>query len=521
MIKDFSIESFLTILISIIILVSTCGCISQDDEDVKDNLIIGVTDPHYGFYPWLYSYDVSSISINHNIFNTLVGFDELFKVKAELAESWNNPDNLTWRFRLRKDVKFHNGYDLTAEDIKYSIDLIKNDEGNVLRDLLISVNETRVVDNLTVDIITHRPCPVMLNKLTDIFIVSKKYQEETNCKIPVGTGAYTFVESDQYNYTILERFDDYWKGRPDVKTVTFKTIENGSKRINDLISNEIDIAENILPYEYRNLTNLSDISLFIVTHPTVVYLGFDFRENNSVAYGEQKNPLSDVRVRKAIYHAIDVDSIIKRVYGDVVFCDIASQFVTPLIYGYNPEISRLDFDLNESRRLLNESGYPDGFDLVMDCPIDFFQHTKICEVVDEQISEVLNFSLNMIPIGDFFGKIIEKNTSFYIIGWMAATGDGGEIYDYLIRTVDIEKGVGTYNVGYYTNSEVDRMGEEISYTMDFKERLKLIQEGFAIALDDVACIPLVSSKVIYGVANYVDWVPSANMNILVENIVLK
>jgi len=258
--------------------------------------------------------------------------------------------------------------------------------------------------------------------------------------------------------------------------------------------------------------------LYVVTVPTVVYLGFDFRENNSVTYGEQTNPLSDVRVRRAIYHAIDVDSIIKRVFNDTMFCDNATQFITPLVFGYNPDISRLDFVLNESRRLLNESGYPYGFDLVMDCPIDFFEHTSICKIVDEQLSEVLNFSLNLIPVGDFFGKIIEKNSSFYIIGWMAATGDGGEIYDYLIRTVDNERGIGTYNVGNYSNSEVDRIGEEISYTMDFKERLKLLQEGFAIALDDVACIPLVSTKVIYGVSDYVDWVPSANMNFIVENI---
>ena len=340
--KYIAIEKLLVVLLSIFILVSTCGCLSQDDEVevVKDDLVIGVTDPIFGFYPWLESYDVASLSINHNIFNALVGFDELFRVKAELAESWNNPDNITWRFRLRKDVKFHNGYDLTAEDVKYSIDLVKNDENNVLRDLLISVNQTKVVDNLTVDIITYKPCPILLNKLTDILIVSKKYQEETDSKLPVGTGAYKYVEYSHNNYTVLERFDDYWKGKPDVKIVTFRLYENSTERRDALVSKEIDIAENILPADYNNLSNISYISLNTVTPPTVVYLSFDFRENNSAAYGDRKNPLSDVRVRKAIYHSIDVNEIIERVGNKTMLCEPASQFVTPLIYGYNPEISR-------------------------------------------------------------------------------------------------------------------------------------------------------------------------------------
>jgi peptide/nickel transport system substrate-binding protein len=252
-----------------------------------------------------------------------------------------------------------------------------------------------------------------------------------------------------------------------------------------------------------------------------VYLSFDFREHNSTFSEDEINPLADIRVRKAIYHSINLDEIIERVFDGTIFCEPASQFVTPLIYGYNPEISRLDYDIDEARRLLNESGYPDGFDLVMDCPIEFFEHIKICEVIEEQLSKILNFSLNTIPVGEYFTKIIERNTSFYIIGWMAATGDGGEIYDYLIRSVDVEAGVGTYNAGFYSNPMVDVIGEEVTYIMDFEERLDLMQEGFKIALDDIAWIPLISPKLINGVADYVDWVPSANMNIRVENIRFK
>ena len=180
MLSDLYIKRIIVILILLTVTVGNTGCITQNEEEnasSKDDIIIGLVDSTFGFYPWWTSYDVQSISINHNIFNSLVSFDGLFRIKAELAESWNNPNNLTWRFRLKKDIKFHNGYNLTAEDVKYSFDSIKNNETNVLRDLLLCINETKIIDNYTFDIITFKPTPVLLNKLTDIFIISKKYQE--------------------------------------------------------------------------------------------------------------------------------------------------------------------------------------------------------------------------------------------------------------------------------------------------------------------------------------------------------
>jgi peptide/nickel transport system substrate-binding protein len=145
----------------------------------------------------------------------------------------------------------------------------------------------------------------------------------------------------------------------------------------------------------------------------------------------------------------------------------------------------------------------------------------VCEVLDEQLSKIMNFSLNRLPIGDYYEKICTRNTSCYILGWLAATGDGGEIYDYMIRTVDTNAGIGTFNLGYYSNPEIDRIGEEITYVMDYEKRLKLIQDGFEIAMEDIAWIPLLSSKLIYGVVDGVSWEPNNNMLILIEEIKLE
>ena len=520
---NFNIKIFTVIIVTIMVTIGISGCFTKENINAgkpsKDNVVIGITDPTYGFYPWWTSYDVSSISINHNIFDSLVSFDGLFRIKAELAESWNNPDNSTWRFRIRKNVKFHNGYELTADDVKYSIDIIKNNESNVLRDLLISINETKIIDDYTIDIITYKPCPILLNKLTDIFIVSKKYQQETTIKWPIGTGPYKISEFVENYHLVLERFDDYWKEKPDAKKATFKFIEDIDTRKTAFINGELDIVEGLQALDYDNLSKLPGIKLYMVTQPTVTYISFDFRENCKEEDGQlEKNPLSDIRVRKAIYHAINIDEIIERAFNKSIFAEPASQFVTPLIFGYNPNITRLPYNVTKSKELLNESGYSDGFNLVLDCVEEACTNTKICEVIDEQLSKVLNFSLNRLPIGEYYEKICSRNTSCYILGWMAATGDGGEIYDYMIRSVDSDAGVGTFNLGYYSNPEVDRIGEEITYMMEYEERLKLIQEGFEVAMEDIAWIPLLSSNLIYGVVDEVNWEPCNNMLISIQDI---
>ena len=513
------------VLFFILVFSSLTGCITQEGKNpkitpIRDSLIIGIGESVHGFHPWMESYDVITLNINMNIFNSLVEFDNIFRTKPKLATSWNNPNNLTWRFYLRENVKFHNGYNFTAEDVKYTIDLIKGDNTSVLRDLLLSVKEVKIVDDLTVDIITEKPCSILLNKLVDIPIACKKYVEETTEKKPIGTGAYKLVEYVPDEYVKLERFDDYW-GEVEVKNVTFKIIKNDEEMKNATINGTIEIADNILPKYYKEVLDAPGVRIGRCAHPTVVFASFDFREYDSVGYKGEKNPLSDVRVRKAIYHAINITDIIDNVLNGSDFAEPASQFVTPMIFGYNPNIERLPYDLNESRELLKEAGYEEGFELVLDCAENYTQHRKVCEVLKTQLSEIIDVKLNLMSAEDYWMKIIHRNTSFYILGWLAATGDGGEIYDYMIRTVDQEAGVGTYNLGYYSNPEVDSIGEKISHILDTEERLELMQEGFRVAMEDVAWVPLYIPKCIYGIADYIAWNPRSDYALSVEEMGFK
>jgi len=509
------------VVLSIFILISIefSGCINQANEENQEKtelLIIGIVEDPWGFFPWIDSYDTNTIGINFNIFDPLVEFDNSFKLFPKLAKSWNNPDNCTWRFFLREDVKFHNGYNFTANDVKYSIDLIKDNQSSVLRDLITEIKEVHVVNNYTVDIETYQTFPVLLNKLVNIPMLSQKYQEETTEKWPIGTGAYKLAEYVPKDHITLVRFDEYSLGHPVIKKVILKVIQNTEERKNALINRDIDIMDHIPPTNVDEVLQSPGLTIKKVSNPTVWYLGFDFRENNSSAFPETKNPLSDVRIRKAMYHAIDVNLLIKKFF--ISSAEPASQFLSPLIFGYNPSIKRLPYDLNLSRQLLKDAGYENGFNLTLDCPEEFPLQIEISEEIATQLSQVLSVTVNLLPSEEFYEKLYAKNCSIYFSGWIPATGDGGEIFDYLLRSEDHPLGIGSYNFGYYSNQTVDQITQEITHTMNQKTRLDLMQKGFKVAMDDVACIPLYISVCNIGIADYIVWKPRSDLMILVGEI---
>lgn len=505
----------------LLIALDLSGCFSiGENKDINTNyeLKIGIWGGPFGFHPWMESYDVNTMCINSNIFNSLVEFDNLFRITPALAESWNNPNNLTWRFQLRKNVKFHNGYNFTAEDVKYTIDIIQNNNNSPLWELLTPISDVVIIDNHTIDIITYKPCPILLNKLVDIFIVSKKYQEEINYEWPIGTGPYKLVQYIEDNDIIFDRFDKYWGGKPAIKRVVMEIIMESEDRKNALIEGTIDIA-GIHPDHYLEIYYADGVDVKTISPPSVFYIGFDFREFNSSYKYSEKNPVSDVRVRKAIYHAIDIEYLIDEIMNG--FAGAASQFVSPLIFGYNPDIKRLTFDLDTARDLLNKSGYENGFDIDLDCS-DTNSSQEFYLEIARMLGEInINVNLNPLPAGELFHELFVRNSSFYVVGWLTGSADGGEIFDFILRTVNESNNTGMYNYGYYSNPEVDSIGIKIGCTMNPQDRLRLMQQGFMIAMEDVAWVPLYIPQSIYGCSDKIDWIPYPGMGYNIEDIKFK
>lgn len=458
------------------------GCIDEEIENKTNGFDLNIAysqDVFNGFYPWVGFINTQTLSINSNIFNSLVEFGERYQIIPALAESWNNPNNLTWRFFLRKDVTFHNGDSFLADDVKYSIDLIKGDKNNTLYGYVTMVKEVIIVNDFTVDIVTVEPYPILLDKLVYIFMISKQNHEEVSNGDPIGTGAYRFLEYVKDTYLLLERFEGYWGKKPQCQNVTFQFFHDYEDQLNNFFEGNVDIIDSIDTNDYDNLSKIPGVKILPFTFNTVTYLCFNFVENTSFL---------DVRVRKAVYHAINIDELIEHALNG--YGEPASQFVSEYIFGYNPEIQRLSYDLNKARQYLKDAGYHQGFKITLDCrESEVREHAS--RMIADQLSLInITVEVNILSSSDFYSKISKRESLFYFSGWATDSPDAGEIFDNILRSVDFENGFGLSNFGNYSNQVVDEIAENISYSMNPVARLDLMKEGFAIVMEDVVCVPL-------------------------------
>jgi peptide/nickel transport system substrate-binding protein len=486
-------------------------------KSTRDTLIIASEGDTMGFYPDIEVYEGVTTGINANIFDGLVKIDENNKVVADLAVSWQNPDLKTWRFTLQKGVTFHNGYPFTPQDVKFTFDRIQKNVDHPLNALTSAMESINVIDDNTVDIVTKNPYPSLLTALVDLRIASKKYIEEGG-KEPIGTGAYKVKEYSKGNFLTLERNETYWGKKSVYKTAIFQIIPDETKRLEAFLNGSVDIAKQLPSAQYTILKENKNITLYKIPTTRVITLLFDHRVMNSAGFPGKKNPTSDLKVRKAIYYAIDETAIIHDIMNDLA--DPATQFVSPNIFGYNPNIKRLPYDSNKAKQLLTEAGYPNGFSIQLDCTNDRYVNDEaICKRVVEDLAKVnIKVTLNLMSKSDFFPKMFENKLSFYLIGWSEDTGDASQIFESFLRPMDEKTGAGSNNVGFYNNKEVDQIAIEASKTMDTRKRLELMQKGFLLAMEDVCWIPLHTQTLISGSKTDIAWKPLYTGDVILQEI---
>lgn len=491
------------------------GCMNISDDGTnnnskKDTLLWAVLSAE-SIYPLGVTND-NFWTLVPNIFDGLVEFDENFRILPSLALSWNNPDSLTWRFYLRHGVKFHNGKDFTAEDVKYSFETFHSSFDSIVSDIII-------LDNYSIEFKTTEPNPGLLSRLAHTGIIyCRNGTGQPGDHALLGTGPYRLAEYEIDNYTTLERFDQYWGEKPEIRTVVFKAIEDDEGRLNALLSGAIDIAEYNIDDRIDQIIQEENITVVKFPPLSTYIIGFDMRKNGSYGFPDGMNPTADVRVRKAIYQAINITPLINGPFKG--FAKPESQLISSYIFGYNPEIKRLPYNVTSSREHLAEAGYAQGFDIAMDCITEGYEYNaENCFLVAQQLSKVgIHVILNNLSSDEYNNKVVsERNTSMYLIGFGTISADGGSMYDLFIRSVG--EYVGTYNSGYYSNAEVDRLGAAAAQEMNVGERLRLLQEGFSIALvDDVMVVPLFSQELLALTAKNIELKPRADLRSIVKDI---
>ncbi|MCK4260269.1 MAG: ABC transporter substrate-binding protein [Halanaerobiales bacterium] len=438
-------------------------------------------------------------SVNANIFEALTALDNKMNVLPGLAESWENPDDLTWVFNLRKGVVFHNGDTFDADDVLFSLDRTMNHPKSQLKSDVAEIVSVKKIDSYTVEIKTESPFPILARKLKSIWIYSKEYVEQHDDQYltnhPNGTGPYKLKKWVKDNALTLTAFDQYWNGKAQIEEVTFKPIPNAATRVAALLSGEAEIVIDLPVQDVDRVKKKKNVQVVPRPSMRLIFLGMN----------TQEGPFANLKVRQAVYYAINEDEIVKYVMSEHAYP--AGQFYPDFIFGYNPEIKRVAYDPEKAKELLKEAGYPNGFEITLDAPNDrYVNDGQIVQAVAIQLAKVgIKINLEVQPKASYFNKVLAKNTNFYLLGWSNSNGDGIGTLNGLLHTPDDK--YGRFNLGNYSNLEVDRLVEESSTIIDPEKRLKVMQEAVKLAMDDVVQIPLHYQEDLYGVKNNVIWEP--------------
>ena len=455
-------------------------------------------------------------SMNANIFDGLVNFDKGLNPYPALAESWEILDDTTWRFTLRKGVKFHNGNDFDADDVVWSFNRAKTSEKSGFKGALSAVKEVKKVDAHTVDVITNGPFPILLRKLTYLRIMDKEYSEPMSDEQlglkPVGTGPYKLVKWQRGQSIVLEANADYYMGKPSIDRVEVRPLTNDSTRVAAILSDAVDLINRVPVRDVERIKANSGLQFFMRPGLRLIYLQMDHeREDSPYIEGVDKNPFQDVRVRKALYYGINEDAIVKHIMGG--FAVPAGQYYPSAVNGYDPDVERPAYNPEKAKQLLKEAGYEDGFTVTLDSPNDrYINDEKIAQAVASSLAKIgITVKVNAIPKASFFPKANDTDSSFNLIGWACSDGDGSAFLDGCVHTYDQDKGYGRYNGGRYSNPEVDALIEKSATVLDAEEREKLLIEAMHLALlEEQNIIPLHYQVDLYAVDNKVMMEPRAD-----------
>ena len=446
------------------------------------------------------------ISVDENVYETLVTRDRDYKLTPSLATAWKQTSPTVWHFDLRKGVQFHDGTPFTADDVIFSYERAKSD-GSDMKTYVGQIKEIKKLNDHSIDVITNAPFPILPELFFHWDIMSKKWCEANNATKPVdrrkgienaasfkanGTGPYRLRERQPNVRTVFARNNNYWgKIEGNVDEVVFNVIGNDSTRVAALLSGEIDVMEPVPVQDVERVKVAPNLKVLQGPELRVIFLGMD-QKRDELLYSnvKGKNPFKDKRVRQAFYQAIDVDAI-KRTVMRGASTPIALMF-PPEVNGFAPDLAkRLPFDAEASKKLLAEAGYPNGFEVAMNCPNDrYVNDGAICQAVAANLARVgVKIKLEVETKGTYFPKILRRDTSFYMLGWTSSTVDAQNVMLAIMSTPG-EGGRGQFNLGAYSNPRVDELTEKVGSETDMKKRTAMIHEALKIHQDDVGHIPL-------------------------------
>jgi len=468
-----------------------------------------------------------------NVMEGLTKRDKDLKIIPGLAESWEIVDPLKWRFHLRKGVKFHNGEDFTADDVLFSLDRMRS-PGSQIKTRAPADMKAVKVDDYTVDFVLTSPNPILNAEWDTWYIFSKKWSEANGATQAQaasatslnpfalkanGTGPFIVVSHEPGVKTVFKPNPNWWgKKEHNLDEVVFQTIKSDATRVAALLSGDIDMMDPVPVQDIERIKASPNATVLTGPELRTIFLNLDsFRDELLYSNVKGKNPFKDVRVRKAVYQAIDMDAIHNKVMRGM--STNSAILISPLLYARAGEFKRHPYDVAAAKKLLTEAGYPQGFEVELDCPNDRYVNDEaICQAVAQMLSRIdIKVKLNAMPKAKFFekaGPTKKYDSSFNLLGWTPGSFDSWNILENIIGCRDADGKGGTFNYGGYCNKRIQELNKLILVEADTKKRDEMIYEAFKINHDEVGVIPLHQQALAWGVSKKVKIVQRADNQIL-------
>lgn len=480
----------LVILIVGLFTILSCG---KKEEEVKGNksLIVAqgadarTLDPQKAI-------DTPTVRVYNQIYDGLVKKDNDMNIVPGLAESWNKVDERRTIFNLRKGVKFHNGETLTAKDVKFTLDRMKNQP--TVSFLISEIELVNVIDDYTVEIVTRNGFGPLLSHLSHPGAVILNEKAVTNSserydQNPVGTGPYILDKWLAGDRIFLKANPEYYLGKSAIENIVIKAIPEGTNRTIALETGEADIVYDVDPVDIDKIKSNNDLKFLYEQSLGNSYLGLN----------TQHKPFDDVRVRQAIAYAINVDDIIEVVYKNTAIP--GSSPISPKIPGYNKDVKNYEYNVEKAKKLLAEAGYPNGFKTSIWIN-DNTSRKDIATILQDQFKTIgIDAAIETLEWGAYIDRTAAGEHDMYILGWVTVTGDP----DYGLYPVFHTSAHGRAgNRSFYSNATVDRLLDEARISTDQEKRMDNYREIQRIIQEEIPSITMVYNNQNVATQKYVE-----------------
>jgi peptide/nickel transport system substrate-binding protein len=446
-------------------------------------------------------------AMNGQVYETLVNRDKQMRIEPVLATEWKQLGPTKWRLKLRPNVKFHDGSPFTADDVVFSSQRARGGTSDIAV-YANALGNVKKVDALTVEFETPAVNPIFLEHLTTLPIMSRAWAEKHKATEPIdfknrkegyaslnanGTGPFMLVSRQPDVKTVYKRNPAWW-GQFDgnVQEVIYTPIKSDATRVAALMSGEVDFVLDPAPQDVPRLKANPALKVIEGPENRTLFIGMD-QQRDELLYSnlKGKNPFKDLRVRRALYQAIDIEAIkTKLMRGQAR----PTGNITPSPLGaYNDGAieARLPYDLAGAKKLLAEAGYPQGFDVTLDCPNNrYINDEEICQTLAAMWARLgVKVRVNAMPRSTYFPKLQRLDTSMYLLGWGGAITDAETTLTPVLRTRG-DGGTGSWNFGRASDAKLDELAAASSREADPKKREQLVKAALTRAKEQVLYIPL-------------------------------